>query len=57
MIPILVRVFGFLLLMVFIAWTLYVFWLGLKSFFMPKSRKSSRASAVSLPPAGTTSAP
>lgn len=56
MIPILVRVFGFLLLMAFIAWTLYVFWLGLKSFFVPKPKKS-RAPTVSLPPAGTTPAP
>lgn len=57
MIPILVRVFGFLLLMAFIAWTLYVFWLGLKSFFVPKAKKRTRATTVSLPPAGTTPAP
>ena len=56
MIPILVRVFGFMLLMAFIAWTLYVFWLGLKSFFVPKTKKR-RSPTVSLPPAGTTSAP
>lgn len=48
MIPIIVRIFGFLLLMAFVFWTLYVFWLGLKQFFTPKTdKKSSKHDAIS----------
>lgn len=48
MIPIIVRIFGFLLLMTFVGWTLYVFWLGLKQFFTPKaSKKSSKPNVIS----------
>lgn len=54
MIPIIVRIFGFLLLMTFVGWTLYVFWLGLKQFFTSKTKKKySKPNVISPRPAGT----
>ena len=44
MIGMLVRIFGGMLLAGFIAWILYIIFLGLKVFFTPRSKKSSKAS-------------